>query len=96
MAPKRKPLSDDVIQDDFDPQAVEQLRQSLNIPTVSPQAIEPPMVEPPKVETKRLNVDIPLDLHRWLKSHSGQEGRSITEIVTELLDELRSSNTQMK
>lgn len=96
MAPKRKPLSEDALQDDFDPQAVEQLRQSLNIPKVSKSPIEPPLEEAPKVEMKRLNVDIPLDLHRWLKSYSGSEGRSITEIVTALLSELRSHNTQMK
>lgn len=34
MAPKRKPLTEASIQEDFDPQAVEQLREQLNLPTV--------------------------------------------------------------
>ena len=36
MAQKRKPLSEASIQEDFDPQAVEQLREQLNLPTVKP------------------------------------------------------------
>lgn len=93
MVAKRKPLTESSFEDDFDPQAVEQLRQSLNIPTVSPNSVSPlPEAQPaeqPKAETKRLNVDIPLDLHRWLKSYSGREGRSITDIVIDLLIALR-------
>lgn len=33
---KRKPLSEASIQEDFDPQAVEALREQLNLPTVKP------------------------------------------------------------
>jgi hypothetical protein len=33
---KRKPLTEAAIQEDFDPQAVEQLREQLNLPTVKP------------------------------------------------------------
>ena len=36
MAQKRKPLTQASIQEDFDPQAVEQLREQLNLPTVQP------------------------------------------------------------
>ncbi|NJR51497.1 MAG: hypothetical protein HC780_19870 [Leptolyngbyaceae cyanobacterium CSU_1_3] len=36
MAQKRKPLTEASIQEDFDPQAVEQLREQLNLPTVKP------------------------------------------------------------
>lgn len=36
MSAKRKPLTDDVLQEDFDPQAVELLREQLNLPTVKP------------------------------------------------------------
>ena len=36
MAQKRKPLSEASIQEDFDPQAVEQLREQLNLLTVKP------------------------------------------------------------
>jgi len=44
MAQKRKPLSESAIQDDFDPQSVEQLKAQLNLPTVkpsNPQTVEP-------------------------------------------------------
>ena len=36
MAQKRKPLTQASIQEDFDPQAVEQLREQLNLPSVQP------------------------------------------------------------
>lgn len=36
MAQKRNPLTQASIQEDFDPQAVEQLREQLNLPTVQP------------------------------------------------------------
>jgi predicted HicB family RNase H-like nuclease len=91
MSPKRKPLTEGAIQDDFDPQAVEQLRQSINIPVVSRQ-VEPNSEEPPQIATKRLNVAIPEDLHRWLKSYSGREGKSITDVVMDLLNNLRATN----
>ena len=34
--PKRKPLTESDIQEDFDPQAVQELREQLNLPTVKP------------------------------------------------------------
>ncbi|MBV8887573.1 MAG: hypothetical protein JO235_26740 [Chroococcidiopsidaceae cyanobacterium CP_BM_RX_35] len=97
MSPKRKPLTDAAIQDDFDPQAVEQLRQSLNIPVVThqPEPTQPPepqSEEPLKVATKRLNVEIPEDLHRWLKGYSSREGKSITDVVIDLLSSFRAAN----
>ena len=88
MAPKRKPLTDASIGDDFDPQAVEQIRQNLNIPVVSPPTGQPEQTQP----TKRLNVEIPDDLHRWLKSYCGREGQSITDTVIQLLEGLRAKN----
>lgn len=44
MAQKRKPLSESALQDDFDPQSVEQLKEQLNLPTVkptNPQTVKP-------------------------------------------------------
>ena len=49
MAPKRKPLTEASIQEDFDPQAVEQLREQLNLPTVKP--FNPLIVEPSNLLT---------------------------------------------
>ena len=44
MAQRRKPLSESALQDDFDPQSVERLKEQLNLPTVKPS--NPFTVEP--------------------------------------------------
>jgi hypothetical protein len=89
MAPKRKSLNETTVANDFDAQAVEQLRQNLSLPTLSSPA-QPDSV-PAEIKTKRLNVEIPEDLHRWLKSYSAMEGRAMTDIVLDLLAELKDS-----
>lgn len=40
--------------------------------------------------TKRLNCDLPKSLHRQFKAKSGEEGRSMSQIVTELVTEYLS------
>jgi predicted HicB family RNase H-like nuclease len=40
-----------------------------------------------KVETTRLNADIPIRLHRDLKMLAAQQGKSITDITIQALNE---------
>jgi len=44
-----------------------------------------------KEETRRLNADIPVSLHRKLKIRATEEGRTITELLIELLEREISS-----
>jgi len=46
-----------------------------------------------KAETTRLNADIPIRLHRGLKMLAAQQGRSITEITIEALNEHLSKHS---
>jgi len=95
--PKRQPLSNESF-DDFDPAAVEQLRQNLNIPIVAKTQPTQPLhvvstqtqAPAPEQKTKRLNVDVPDDLHRWLKGYSAHQGITMSQVVLGLLEQLRS------
>jgi hypothetical protein len=97
MAQKRKPLSEASIQEDFDPQAVEQLREQLNLPTVKP--INPLIVKAnaesvsqskrsssPKEKAKfdrpkKINIDIGESRHNRLNEIAAQIRASNTDPV---------------
>lgn len=97
MAQKRKPLSEASIQEDFDPQAVEQLREQLNLPTVKP--INPLIVKAnaesvsqskrsssPKDKAKldrpkKINIDIGESRHNRLNEIAAQIRASNTDPV---------------
>ena len=97
MAQKRKPLSEASIQEDFDPQAVEQLREQLNLPTVKP--INPLTVKAnaesvsqskrsssPKEKAKfdrpkKINIDIGESRHNRLNEIAAQIRASNTDPV---------------
>ena len=88
MAQKRKPLTEASIQEDFDPQAVEQLREQLNLPTVKPNnplTVKPktePIIQPQPVSTakretktdrpKKINIDIGERRHNRLNDIAAQ------------------------
>lgn len=41
---------------------------------------------------RQLNVEVPEDLHRWLRVKAAQEGRSMASFVRELLAAIRRSD----
>jgi hypothetical protein len=44
-------------------------------------------VHPGKPVTKRLNADIPIELHRRVKAGCSREGREMTTVIIELLEQ---------
>jgi predicted HicB family RNase H-like nuclease len=47
-----------------------------------------------KEETTRLNAVVPVSLHRAVKVQAANEGRSITDLLIEALNEYLSKNTK--
>jgi len=97
MAQKRKPLSEASIQEDFDPQAVEALREQLNLPTVKPSnpltvntesvpVSQPKRASAAKGKTKtdrpkKINIDIGESRHNRLNEIAAQIRASNTDPV---------------
>jgi len=97
MAQKRKPLTEASIQEDFDPQAVEQLREQLNLPTVKPNnpltvntesvpesQSERSSLAQDKTKTdrpKKINIDIGESRHNRLNELAAQIRANNTEPV---------------
>ena len=97
MAQKRKPLTEASIQEDFDPQAVEQLREQLNLPTVKPNnpltvntesmlESQPKRLSSAQEKTKtdrpkKINIDIGESRHNRLNEIAAQIRASNTDPV---------------
>lgn len=97
MAQKRKPLTESAIQDDFDPQSVEHLREQLNLPTVKPfnpltvntesvtvSQLDQPSPAKGKAKTnrpKKINIDIGEIRHNRLNELAAQIRANNTDPV---------------
>lgn len=100
MAQKRKPLSESAIQDDFDPQSVERLKEQLNLPTVKPsnsQTVKPfnPLIvntqielesQPQEVATAKVKSDRPKKINIDI-------GESRHNRLNELAARIRANNS---
>ena len=100
MAQKRKPLSESAIQDDFDSQSVERLKEQLNLPTVkpsNPQTVKPfnPLIvntqielesQPQEVATAEVKSDRPKKINIDI-------GESRHNRLNELAARIRANNS---
>jgi hypothetical protein len=93
MAQKRKPLSESAIQDDFDPNSVEQLKEQLNLPTVklsNPLTVytqsEPVSQAHPSTSSKKGKLDRPKKINIDI-------GESRHNRLNELAAQIRANNS---
>lgn len=55
-------------------------------PSNDPPPVAPPEPEPAPVKMKRLTLDIPEPLHRQIKLQATQQGKTMVEVLREILD----------